>query len=512
MKYALLVLLMAATAGLQSSTQTRAPEVGNTRSTIAPASLILAGETPGALPDHPIPPILLAQADEPDSPLANDAAAAPAGDSVPAEAAPSECDGTATTEDVLAAAREMFLADNHALAEKLYKCILRRDPNNLSAILELSVVYEAMGKLQYAKGLISRAAILKPDDKEIIDRNDELSRKLSNSLRREVDSLMTARAFDSALPKLSVLLAAEPGDDELLYKKALCYLSLDDLDGAFSEIEKALRMKQDPRYTALRSEIASRRGTVTGARARGADRSKTSERPVDRERELARVSEILSRDPQNEEAKKEFLRLTSRQEGSAAGTVPGDDRMASERRRNAVAAVVSLIQRAGAAIERHLVLILAALLAYVIFRSPVAHMIIRGFEPRQFLSGRLRNFNIQEILSVIHSQGQSGVLRIYSPAARGRIYFNDGEIFHCASGKLKGREAVRHLLSTAKDGHFVLTKLPRAFKRTIDLPFSLVLMDVPQGSAGDRETSRPDDTPTSLHKKSKMKSLLENKV
>ena len=56
----------------------------------------------------------------------------------------------ASTDELLESAREMFIADNYRLAEMLYKTVLVRDPNHLDAMLELSVVYEKMGKLQHA--------------------------------------------------------------------------------------------------------------------------------------------------------------------------------------------------------------------------------------------------------------------------------------------------------------------------------------------------------------------------
>jgi tetratricopeptide (TPR) repeat protein len=475
------------------------------------------------------PPVtVLALSDGQAAPSKDGGLPSQAADPSPSEPAPFECDGTATTDDLLASAREMFLTDNRTLAEMLYKCVLRRDPNNLAAILELSVVYEAMGKLQYARGLISRAAILKPRDQDIIDRSNELARKLSNALRVEVDSLMSAGAFETALPKLSVLLSTDPADAELHYKKALCYASLKDWDGALPEIESALRLKKDPRYEALRVELADRTATLNLASVtRNTKRLIAAGRPEEREKTLAGLSEILRRDSGNAWARDEFVRLTKGSDSSQPVEEPVIGKAAIARTlqeaevrsrsivrasKSAAEEAAVFLQGTASTIERHMGLLIAALIVLALFRSPIAFMIVRGFEPRQFLSGRLKYFNIHEVLSMIHSQGRSGVLRIYSRTAKGRVYFSDGEIFHCTCGKLKGRDAVRRLLASAKDGHFVLTKLPRAYKKTIDLPFSLILMDLRDRSTVAAAGGPMADTPAALQAKSKMKSLLENKV
>jgi len=441
-----------------------------------------------------------------------------------------DCDSTVKTDDLLLSAREMFLADNYALAEMLYTCILRRDPSHLSAMLELSIVFETTGKLQHAKELLRRAAVLSPYDREVIGRNNEVTAKLSRALRTDVETLLAKGAFQAALSKLSALLATEPKDPDLHYKKARCYLELGDAKNALTEIDKALELQKDASYFGLRSEaLKLDADREIGALTREAKRLLATGRAENHDRALAVVSQILTKDPEHRWAKRQFMLLTSGgasalangrngpaatngAKGPAAATAAQNQRTRIAGYAKAAAAHVSAFALGVVrTLERHLGLLIIALIVLIISRSRLALMIVRGFEPRHSLSGRLNHFNIQEILTMIHSQGRSGVLRVYAGAVKGRVYFGDGEIHHCTSGKSEGRDAIRLLLAGAKDGHFVLTKLPRSFRKTIDVPFSLVLMDIGDRSFLDAGDS-PAQTPAyATEIKSKMKSLLEKK-
>lgn len=424
-----------------------------------------------------------------------------------------ECDSTASQLDLIESAREMFVAGNYPLAEMLYQCVLSRDPNDVTAILELSVVYESAGDLQHASALASRAAVLRPFDQEIIDKKRELSIKLAEKLESEANALIGRGAHEAALPKLSALLRERPGDAELHYKKALCYLKLGDAVGALLEIDKAAAIRMDIRYSVLRSKAVELGKTQdVGALVREAEALCESDRAEDRERTLALLSQILARDPGHAWARAQFMLLSNGERTVA----PGNTRPQPAER----TAIVTRAQSAGRTaaafftgiletIERRIVALVLALVVLVVLGSPLTSMIVRGFEPRQRLSGRLTDFNIQEILSLVHSQGISGVLRVYGGKEKARVYLSEGEIRHCVSGKTTGRDAIRKLLTQANGGYFVLTALPKSFKRTMDVPFSLVLMDI-----GDRSFFGPRDTEAQTPcspKRSKMKSLLEEK-
>jgi tetratricopeptide (TPR) repeat protein len=440
------------------------------------------------------------------------------------------CDSTVDTDDLLLSAREMFLADNYALAEMLYTCILRRDPNHLSAMLELSIVFETTGKLQYAKELLKRATVLRPHDREVLGRNNEVTAKLSRALRSDVDRLIAKGAFQAAIPKLSALLATEPTDADLHYKKAQCHLELGDAGSALEEIDKALELQKEAPYFALRSE-ALKLGSdrEIGALTREAKRLLGTGGADNRDRALAVVSQILTKDPENRWAKRQFMMLVN---GGASATTGDTSGLAAasdtskpliETAKQHQAARIAAYAAAAAAYAAALALgavqslhdfvgaLIALLIALIVLRSPLFHLMTRGFAPRHSLAGRLNLFNIQEILTMIHAQARSGVLRVYAGSVKGCVYFGDGEIHHCTCGKLEGRDAFRSLLAGAKEGYFVLTELPRTFRKTIDAPFSLVLMDVGDKSFLENGKPSPETPESTLDKKTKMKSLLENR-
>jgi tetratricopeptide (TPR) repeat protein len=423
-----------------------------------------------------------------------------------------ECDSAATVSELLASAREMFVADNHALAEMLYRCVLAREPANLSAILELSVVYETAGKLQYAYVLVARASTLRPLDEEISERKKDLLGRVSIAIEAEVDEFMARGAYQKALPKVSALLEQRPDDAELYYKRARCYLELGDAAGAIVEIDKASGIRQDIRYSVLRSHaLKLGRSKDIDALVREAERLTASAAPHDRQRALAVLSQILARDPEHEWAKREFVAIGNGQEFVPAdAATPNTTSNLAVSAKRATSYARAFAGSAWRLIRGHLSLVIATLLVLVVFASPLTSAITLGFDSRRPLSGRLSDFHIQEVLSLIHSQGKSGLLRVKSKSVKARVYFVGGEIYHCTSGRTFGQEAVRDLLARGKDGHFVLTKLPRSFKRTVDVPFSLVLMDVGERSFLERTPagSLPSSTP---HKKSRMKSLLEGR-
>ncbi len=408
----------------------------------------------------------------------------------------------------------MFLADNYVLSEMLYKAVLVREPNHLSAMLELAIVYEATGRLQYARGLLTRASIQKPYDQQIIDRNNDVAKRMSRSLETEIDSLLSAGAFDMALPKLSVLLTTQPENAELYFEKARCHLKLGNPEAALSEIEKAVKLQKDDRFHALRIEaLTLKNNKEIRTLSREVRRLMPAHRPEDRDRALALISQILARDPEHGWAKRQFVALTG-------GRNDGAQPERTESRWTGVrTAIVSETRRAvgiaasvGDVLNRHLDVLLFVLVALIIFSSPLTFMIIRGFSPRQSLSGRFNQFNIHEVLSMIHSQNRTGVLRIHAGSAKGRLYFNDGEIYHCTGGGLEGRDAIRHLIENAKDGHFVFTRSTGTSRKTVDAPISLILMDLPERRQSIEKAPPKTGGPVHPPKKSRMKALLENKV
>lgn len=415
-------------------------------------------------------------------------------------------DPNASTDQLMDSAREMFIADNYELAEMLYKSVLVREPNHLSAMLELAIIYEVTGELPYARGLLRRALVIRPHDQGIIERNTEIVQKLSAALETEIDSLLGAGYYEPAIPKLAILLTTKPEVADLYYKKAECHLKLGNPEVAIVEIDRALNLTRDERYYKLKAKanaaLRVREIDALSVEARRALRDDTSGSKDDALRILSRILEI---DPDNGWARERFLALTEDvQDRLKDWDVPG-------RLTSWWLPVKKNLHRAGDGLllifemlRSHLEVLLAILFTLVIFSSPLTHKLVRGFAPRQSLSGRLDHFSIQELLTLVNTHHRTGVLMLKTGAGRGKIFFDDGEIYHCKWGRARGREALQGLLKKADEGFFVFKDRVFSKEDTIDAPLSLILLELPERA--DSITS--ESILKKQKQRSKMKSLL----
>ena len=144
------------------------------------------------------------------------------------------------TRELFEHARSFSAENDYASAAMVYKSILIREPENVTAMLELAEIYQQTDKLQYAMGLLTRASLVKPYDAAIIDLLREVVTKLTGRLQDEVDSLLAKGAYELALPKLASLLTTEPENAELYFHKANCHLQVGRPDVAMVEIDRAL--------------------------------------------------------------------------------------------------------------------------------------------------------------------------------------------------------------------------------------------------------------------------------
>lgn len=75
-------------------------------------------------------------------------------------------------------------------------------------------------------------------------------------------------------------------------------------------------------------------------------------------------------------------------------------------------------------------------------------------------NGRLQDFNLPGLINNFGKEKRSGVLRITTPMSSGKIFFNNGHIYHASAGYLKDDEAVLYML-TWNQGLFYMSPLPR---------------------------------------------------
>ena len=412
-------------------------------------------------------------------------------------------DMNASTDELLESAREMFISDRYDLAGMLYKSVLVRDPNNLAAIQELAIIYEASGRLEYARGLLTRALIIRPDDPEIIRRHAEVAQKLSTQLETEIDSLIGAGAYQPAIPKLSILLTTQPEKANLYYKKAQCHLQLGNPEMALLEIDRALNIARETRFDDLKmSASAAKHRRQVKTLTLEAQRALAEGSAEGNDEALQSIGRILELEPDNTWAKEQFLALTENlYSGLKRWKVP--ERLSkwwvfAERHLLRAWNGLTLLFEV---FRSHINVLLAIALALLLLISPLTTTLVQGFSPRHPLSGRLGYFRLHELLTLMNTHGVNGVLILKTRATSGKIYFRKGEVYHCKSGRTDGRTAVQHLLKEPEGGSFVFRDGVTSREETVDTPLSLILLELPERTRA--------ITSESIIKKQKQKSRMK---
>jgi tetratricopeptide (TPR) repeat protein len=333
----------------------------------------------------------------------------------------------------------------------------------------------------------------------------EIVWRLSTSLESEIDSLIAANAYEAAIPKLAILLTIQPENADLYYKKAQCHLKLGNPEVALAEIGRAQRITRDERYVRLKSTASAvkHKKDIDNLTSR-AQRSLRAGTPAGRDDAMQAIARILEIDPNNVWAKNQLARGGDglQQSGDGWYGLHLEVWWAFIKRNASVAGgwALSLIE----ILRDHLDVLMTILLGLIILGSPLTHMLVQGFSPRQSLSGRLEHFRLQELLTLINTHRRTGVLILRTPSATGKIYFDNGEVYHCKSGRTRGRAAVQNLLKSAAKGFFVFKDRVTSKDDTIDTPLSLILLGLPE-----RATAITSESILKKQKQqSKMSSLL----
>lgn len=81
-------------------------------------------------------------------------------------------------------------------------------------------------------------------------------------------------------------------------------------------------------------------------------------------------------------------------------------------------------------------------------------------EKQSRFSGSLQDFNLPGLINSFGKEKRNGILRIQTPVSSGKIYFNNGHIYHASAGYLKDDEAVLYML-TWNMGRFSMSPLPQ---------------------------------------------------
>lgn len=443
-------------------------------------------------------------------------------------------DTSTTPAELLAHARDAFGLGDLDLASRYYQELLVREPTNVQVILELSNVYEQDGRLEYARGLLTRASVISPENPHVSDRLRNVNRLLSRVLDREIDELWQAGRLEEALPRMSLLLSIEPDNTALMARRARCLLDLGQIRAAGEAIERTIALDPDSSYRALSDRIARMEHAENvkrlTARARALVDSVRAHALIDSIRSSGQQSaaavalaKLLHADPENEWAQNAARELPSSESplppdtsafgaaGHAAGNMAGA----------AASRLLSGLRIAGSALIRALTIgyvtaqrfpsvlpsAFIVLALVLILRSPLVRGWGRTVAEQPLLSGQLNTFSLPEVIHLLRSENHTGVLGVRVGRQLGKIYVDDGEVVHCVADKSTGRDALLALLSAPASGTFSFRASDIPDDRTIDASIDLILIEharasLPPRGGGPRRKQK---------QKSRVKELLENR-
>jgi tetratricopeptide (TPR) repeat protein len=405
-------------------------------------------------------------------------------------------DATTTRAELLEMARAAVTLEQFPLAEIYYREILLRLPNDVTAMWELAAMYRRTGRLEYARGLLTRAAALQPGRSDINVARREVEIDLFRVVQADVDSLMRQQRYSTALPRVAVLLSIDEENTAALANKARCLAALGQYDAALSTLKLAiLRDPQDEYYRmrdAYTAELERRRIGNLEADARRLLASGSSAR----EQAAEVLQAILSQDPTNEWARNQFRALSEGRTPELPSDPPAPQQV--------VDAVRDVAPGFAALLNNHLALILGFLTLLLMFRSPLTRAIAaRAHRPSQ-LAGDLACVGAADVLRAAHGAGLSGVLHFRSLDGNARVFLQDRDPVHCTGYGRQGNEALSHLIREVETGRFEHRPHRGNVKPTIDQPLAVILAN---------GVSDPGVKPAGrVRKKSRMSELLDSNV
>jgi hypothetical protein len=406
-------------------------------------------------------------------------------------------DSTTTRGELLEMGRAAVTLEQYALGEIYYREILLRNPADVTVMWELAAMYRRIGRLEYARGLLTRAGALQPGRNDINEARREVDRDLFAVVSVEVDSLMAAGKYESALPRLAVLLSIDGENATMLAYKARCLSAIGQNDAALSNIRLAIAREPRDEFYKMRDEIAQAVEQHRIDELEGSARRLLQSNDWVREEASDVLQALLAQDPSNEWAREQFRALS---EGAAPPPLPSDPPAP----RQVVDAVRDVAPDFAAVINNHLPLILAFFLALFVFRSPLGRALASHLKRPSVFSGDLSHIDVADVLRVTHGSALSGVIVLKTEDGGAKVYFDGGEPVHCTGFGLSGMEALTWIVREVHEGRFAYRTVRTMPEATIDQPLALVLADGVSSPGGKPERR--------ARKKSRMSELLDTKA
>ncbi|MEO0231248.1 MAG: DUF4388 domain-containing protein [candidate division WOR-3 bacterium] len=93
------------------------------------------------------------------------------------------------------------------------------------------------------------------------------------------------------------------------------------------------------------------------------------------------------------------------------------------------------------------------------------------------LRGNLKDFELGDLLQLLHMSLKNGALKISSPMGEGVIYVENGIIRHVELGEEEGEIAMAKIMQW-KEGTFEFLKDVKSQKNTINLPIPNLLLEI----------------------------------
>jgi tetratricopeptide (TPR) repeat protein len=106
--------------------------------------------------------------------------------------------------------------------------------------------------------------------------------------------------------------------------------------------------------------------------------------------------------------------------------------------------------------------------------TPAPPMPSRG-QNQRILSGSLADISLFDIIQILENSRVTGLLQVFSSAASGEIYLQEGLIIGAKASGESGRKALTKL-SSAADGTFDVEKNARTYERTIQATSNTALI------------------------------------
>jgi len=92
------------------------------------------------------------------------------------------------------------------------------------------------------------------------------------------------------------------------------------------------------------------------------------------------------------------------------------------------------------------------------------------------LQGNLEDFDLTDVLQLIHLGKKNGALEIETEGNRGEIYFENGKVVYAKTKEVSGKDAIHYILKWS-EGNFTFSPEKRAQKKMMDIPIQNLILD-----------------------------------